>query len=239
MFHPVILTPKKLTIDTKYYLLQLNHDTLTKEMEFESADFFFVTKGFKSKKYGDIPGKILSYEELQKKVNQLREVNGEITDVCPIQYRLKTDYDLHSFSVYGHFILNEFLKTALEQSLPGQMQFRSAQLLNIKMEEGAYQAKGHIHFHPSIESRVNALASADDLYYFSKKERLENNDALIQISGENGDPFLKKQIELNVIFPELFKKKFMDGKLKIRRITCLMLMIFTLITNLRPIPGNL
>ena len=158
IFHAVTLIPKKLATVTKYFILQLENDTLTKDLDFSSQEYFFNSTTHNSRNYGIIESKISDYKELEKVAENLEEKYETWSmnlKIFPNEFKLLTDFDMYSYSVHGRFIINQYLKDALEKSFPKQMSFKSAQLLNIKIDQKKYDDKATIYADTEETSRLD------------------------------------------------------------------------------------
>jgi hypothetical protein len=217
IFHPVKLIHRKLSSETKYFILQIEEDTLTKDLDYLSQRYYFNMITYNEREHGVIENKILKFQEFVKtrtEINKKLDSIGLNVKIYPDEYRLLSDYDLYSYSVHGNFIVNQFLKDTLEMNFPNQMSFRSAQLLKIKIDPKLYNEKKKQTIITAI-SKVNYKESEEDKYYYAKMKRLESFDKPIDAKpGE--DSFTKKEMELNVIFPASFKNKIQAKNLKIK-----------------------
>jgi hypothetical protein len=128
---------------------------------------------------------------------------------------------LYSFSVHGKIIVNQYLKDALEKNFPNQISFKSAQLLNIHIDQSKYDYKKNLSINTKLSSRLTYKESEEDKFYFAKVERLEKSDTAFDVSQTQNDKFSKKEVELNVLFPQVFKNNYLNKKLKIRGYTLL------------------
>lgn len=223
IFHEVILKPKRITTTTKFYILQIDFDTLNKDLFFEERIFLFRYDGFQSKGYGIVAEKITNHNEMmeiKEKLKKLYSPRGYGVTITPDIYLMKTDFDIFSYSVHGSIIINKYLKDTLEKYFPNQIRFRSAQLLNIKIDQVKYDLKANLTINIK-QSSTNYKTSEEDKYYFNKVERLENNDNPIDKNNLENDKFISKEIELNVVFPNIFKKNYTSKKIKIKGYTLL------------------
>ena len=223
-YHEINLVPKKLKTNTKFYILQLAFDTLNKDLDYENNSFSYSYKDFKNKGSGIVEDKIKSYSELMEvkdKLKKLYSPNGYGVNINPSFYKLKTDYDLHTYSVHGKIIVNQYLKDALEKNFPNQISFKSAQLLNINIDQSKYENKKNLFINTKLSSRLAYKESEEDKFYFAKVERLEKSDTTFDVSQTQDDKFSKKEIELNVLFPQVFKNNYLNKKLKITGYTLL------------------
>jgi hypothetical protein len=217
-YHEINLVPKKLKTNTKFYILQLAFDTLNKDLDYENNSFSYSYKDFNNKGSGIVEDKIKSYSELMEvkdKLKKLYSPNGYGVNINPSFYKLKTDYDLYTYSVHGKIIVNQYLKDALEKNFPNQISFKSAQLLYINIDQSKYENKKNLLINTKLSSRLAYKESEEDKFYFAKVERLEKSDTTFDISQTQDDKFSKKEIELNVLFPQVFKNNYLNKKLKI------------------------
>lgn len=218
LFHEIDLVPKKIKTDTKFYVLQLAHDTLNKDLIYENNSFYFSLY-----KYIDEKGAFGVVEEEIKNAsdrNAARERIAKLYDrrnalIQPDTYRLNSDFDLYSYS-HSDIIINQYLKEALEKNFPGQILFRSAQLLNIKIDQTKYDDKKNRETATEPSSRLLYNESEDYKFFFAKRNRLENFDPPVTILEDKADKFTKKESALNVLFTSTFKENFLNKKIKVR-----------------------
>ncbi|MBD8488160.1 SMI1/KNR4 family protein [Echinicola sp. CAU 1574] len=221
----VKLKPKKINTRDKFYLLQINHDTLTKELDFEKVHFSYrLKKGIIASQasyseWKNIETPITSYADLQEFLNNLnKELKNkgmrESIEFRPSEFILNTKYDLYSYSVHNKFIVSEFLKNELEKHLPSQISFHSAQLLSIKIEQEQYDlmSKREIDLIDKV-TRIKYTNASEDLFYYDKMQRLEEADSELPENSFKGDEFTNKEKELNVVLPEKFKRLFRKGNI--------------------------
>jgi hypothetical protein len=228
LYHEVNLVPKKLKTNTKFYILQIEFDTLNKHLVFEGNSFHYSFKEFTIRGGGKVEDSINNEDEkvlVKQKFEKIFENNEERiwhgVKIAPEQYILNSDYDLYSYSVYGNIIINQFLKDALEKNFPNQILFQSAQLLKIKIDDTKYEGKKNMTINTKLSSRLTYKESENDKFYFSKVERLEKSETSLDKSLTQDDKFSKKEIELNVLFPIIFKNNYINKKLKIQGYTLL------------------
>lgn len=217
LFHEINLAPKKLKTATKFFVLQLAPDTLNRDLVYENNSFYFSLY-----KYADEKGAFgLVEEEIKNEAdrNAARERIAKLYDrrnalIQPEQFRLHSDLDLYTYS-HRDIIINQYLKDDMEQNFPGQIQFSSAQLLYIKIDQEQYDKKKKTASKVTAGSRLSYYESEEDKFFFAKRNRLEAFDPPIEITNQT-DKFTKKEATLNVLFPEAFKENFLNKKIKIR-----------------------
>lgn len=122
---------------------------------------------------------------------------------------------MYTCSSHGKIIVNQMLKDALEKELPGQIFFRSAQLLNINIQQEEYDRRRMQGVEINLSNRLSFEVPHEVKYYYSKAVRLENNDIPLTSGSLMPGRFLTKELELNVMFPESFKLKFENEKIKL------------------------
>jgi len=224
LYHEVNLIPKKLKTNTKFYILQVDFDTLNKDLVYENNSFHYSFKDFNNKGHGIVNEQIGNHTDLMNTKEKLGKIYSPIgygVTIKPSKFALFTDYDLYSYSVHGKIIVNQFLKDALEKNFPNQIRFKSAQLLNIKIDHTKYEYKKNLIINTKLSSRLIYKESEEDKYYFAKVERLEKSDTSFDISLTQNDKFSKKEIELNVLLPETFKNNYLNKRLKVQGYTLL------------------
>lgn len=218
-YHPVILKPKKITTATQFFILQVEHDILNKDLEYGNNRFHYSFRDFDSWGRGPVTQDINNYDDLLKVTSDLKNIyspNGYGVKVRPEVFVLKSDYDLYSYSVHGNLIVNQYLKDALEKAFPGQILFKSAQLLNIRMDQDKYDAKASLSINTKRSSKTSFNQSDDDKYYFGKMERLEKEEFRLKKEMTREDKFSKKELELNVLFPDIFKENYLGKRIRVR-----------------------
>jgi len=224
LFHEISLIPKKLKTNTKFYILQLAFDTLQKDLVYESNSFHYSFKDFNKRGHGIVEDNIGDYSDLMNVEEKLKKIYSPIGysfTIIPDQFKLSTDYDVYSYSVHREIIVNQFLKETLEKNFPNQIHFKSAQLLNIKIDQLKYEDKKNLIVNTKLLSRLTYKESEEDKFYFTKVDRLEKSDTPLAASALQNDKFSKKEIELNVLFPETFKNSYLNKRLKIPGYTLL------------------
>lgn len=224
IYHEVNLVSEKFKTSTKFYILQLAFDTLNKNLDYEINSFIYSYKDFNNRGNGIVEDKIRSHSELMEvedKLKKLHSPNGYGVNIKPDSYKLKTDYDLYSYSVHGKIIVNQYLKDALEKNFPNQISFKSAQLLNIKIDQTEYKNKKNLSINKKLSSRLTYKESEEDKFYYAKVERLEKSGIAFEVSQTQDNKFSKKEIELSVQFPQVFKNNYLNKRLKFRGYTLL------------------
>jgi hypothetical protein len=219
IYHEVRLMPKKITTSTKFYILQFESDTLSKDLDYTNHEFHFSYKDFENRGHGKVTEAIKDYNDLMRVKDELGAKYSPIgygVGITPDAYRITSDLDLYSYSIYGYIIVNQYLKNALEKNFPGQMAFKSAQLLNIKIEQRVYDDKVKQQINMKLSSKMNYNQSEEDKFYYAKAERLEREDPELDASSLENDKFLKKEMELKVIFPKIFKNNYLNKAIRIK-----------------------
>jgi hypothetical protein len=224
LYHEVTLNTKKLTTSTRYYILQIAFDTLNKDLVYENAIFNYYSKGYAGREHGQIANPISNHKDLLNAritlAQSIKKVGNDLS-ITPEKYLLQTDYDLYTFSIFNKIIVNQYIKDALENSFPNQINFISAQLLNIYIDQSVYDNKKSLTINTNFSSKLTYQRSKEDLFYYAKAERLKLSDEAFEASMTQGDKFSKKEIALKVLFPETFKDNYVSKKLKIKGFTLL------------------
>jgi len=218
LYHEVNLIPKKLKTDTRFYILQVDFDTLNKDLVYENNSFHYSFKDFDSRGHGFVEEQIGNHTDLMNATEKLGKIHSPIgygVTIKPSKYLVRNDYDLYSFSVHGKIIVNQYLKDALEKNFPEQICFKSAQLLNISIDQIKYENKKNLSVNTKLSSKLTYKESEEDKFYFAKVERLDKLDTAFDVSETQGDKFSKKEVELNILFPQLFKNNYLNKRLKI------------------------
>lgn len=214
-FHSTNFQPKHISTETKYFIFQLDFDQLTKDLDF-NQEFYLIEEINGLKEISEIKQKFSSSEEIYNFINKKREENKEkystyFVNVMPEKYNIKSDYDIFSFSVHRHFIVNEYLKDTLEKYLPNQMVFKSAQNLNIEIPQIKYEEKASREFQFNLNP-VKYDLSEEMKFYISKQKRIKKEKKKIDESLLPKDEFFDIQKKLNIILPEKFKNLYRNNK---------------------------
>lgn len=218
LYYEVSLISKKLKTNTRFYILQLAFDTLNKDLVYENNTFHYSFKNVDNRRQRLVEEQIANYTDLmnvKEKLGKIHSPIGYALTIKPSKYILSTDYDLYSFSVHGKVIVSQYLKDALVKNFPNQLSFKSAQLLNIKINQSEYENKKNLSINTKLSSKLTYTEAEEDKFYFAKVERLEKSDTLLDVSQTQDDKFSKKEIELNVLFPKVFKNNYLNKKIEI------------------------
>ena len=222
-FHEIILKPKKITTTTKFYILQIDCDTLNKDLDYNERTFLYKYDDFQDKGYGTVEEKITNHDELiftKDTLTKKYSPRGYGIKITPDIYKLNTDFDLYSYSVHGVIIINKYLKDTLEKYFPNQINFKSAQLMNIKIDQEKYDSKAYLSINVK-QSSTNYKTSDEDNFFYAKVDRLESNDNPIDKELLENDNFMSKAVELNIVFPKIFKNNYLTKNIKIQGYTVL------------------
>lgn len=214
-FHPVEIHPKKIKTRTKFFILQLDYDTVNKSLDFEKVKFSYRIKSFKQVgPLMPISVPVTSYEGLMQVKDEIAKNLKDVStfvEIFPDQFILKDDYDIYSHK--GDILVNEYVKQKLEELFPMQMMFQSAQGLRIKINQEVYDYKRKEYATMKVNTnQVYYSQSATDKFYYDKAERLEKEDNVFSSELVGDDEFNSKAKELKVIFPEGFKKFYRKNK---------------------------
>lgn len=199
---------KKVKSNAKYFVLQFDLDTIYHHIDFKQTDFKFRKKTFGSRTgWRSVSHKIASQKELAEQYKTLRSSTDRIStfvEILPNRFALKSNYDLYTLG--DRIIVNEFVKQALESNFPNQINFRSAQLLNITTESNdEYEKK---------RSRTTAFSKKVEVFsvpqieqhYIAKRDRLEQASLKVNSSLIPDDEFATIQKKLDVIIPDKIKR---------------------------------
>lgn len=216
-FTSVKINPKRLNTHNQFYLLQLNNDTLTKDIDYSTVQFRYrLKKGLINSnsiysEWKNVEDRIHNYQELNEVAKKLRkkaklELDSSI-EIEPSSCELTSDYDLYSYTIHGKFIVTDQLKQVLDKLLPKQMRFRSAQLLNISMDSGQYSLKDQVDmkYHELIKP-IKYTNVSEDQFFFEKKNRLEYSEIVIDKKEYKDDEFKEVEQKLSILFPDKFKR---------------------------------
>ncbi len=144
-FIPVKITPKKIKTDLRFFILQVEHDSLLKQADFSELAFQKLTK---KKWLGDYEssqlkkGEIKNYESIDESIKELKSKGITYSKFVPKAYLVDTDEDI--FTIDQDIIVNEFVKKAIEDNLPNQALFESVQLLNIRVPQENYDSNEYV-----------------------------------------------------------------------------------------------
>jgi hypothetical protein len=212
-FIPVKIQPKKIKTDLIYYILQIEYDSFLKRADFHKLQFQKLTKNdwfgeFKKELLST--GEIRDYDSIASYTEDLKAQDVKYSKLVPINYISNTDRDI--FTIEGDVIVNEYVKKAIEDSLPNQVQFDSVQLLNISIPQPEYDSK-------SFERRntatvIDSEPSLDEelVFYYQKAKRIVQEEK--EIGGFiNNDEFLDIQQKFNVLIPESFKQRYRNNEI--------------------------
>jgi hypothetical protein len=221
-FTPVILKPKKINTRNNFYLFQINHDTMSKDIDFSKISFSYRVKNgyFDSlATYGnwiDIEVPINCYQDLSDYTEKIRKkaFNEDVSnsiECLPSKFILKSDYDIYSFTVLNHFVITEHLKEALENHLPNSVEMHSAELLKIEQQQDLYDLMSNRKFDFTNINALKFTSATEDLFYFDKMKRLVKSLEQIPVANLKNDEFTATEKELKLIIPDKFKKLYRKG----------------------------
>jgi hypothetical protein len=207
-FIPVQIQPKKIKTDLSYYILQIEYDSFLKGANFSQLQFQKLTK---SDWFGEFEKELLSkgeirdYDSIESYTEDLKAQDVKYSKLVPTNYISDTDKDI--FTIEGDIIVNEYVKKAIESSLPDQVQFDSAQLLNISISQSKYDSKSTQRI--TIDPFKDSDSSMDEelLFYYQKAKRIEQEDKEIELFIED-DEFIGIQQKFNLFIPESFKHRY-------------------------------
>jgi hypothetical protein len=213
-FIPVTIKPKKIKTDLNFYFLQIEYDSLLKECDFSELQFTRLAKKdyfsqFHRKTYNK--GEIESYESLPELIEKSNSEGNQLTNFVPDEYSTTADIDI--FTIDRDIIVNEFVKEAIEKVLPNQVDFKSVQLLDIRIPQEIYDNKADKTEEKSISIKEsNTKLSEELVFYYEKKKRLEHEEYEPDLSIPD-DEFYTIQKKLNIIIPDSFKSKYRNNQL--------------------------
>ncbi|MEL7422380.1 MAG: hypothetical protein AAFN81_05285 [Bacteroidota bacterium] len=213
-FIPVKLTPKRISTDLQYWILQLEYDSLLKQANFQNIQFQRVVqaKVVGSKEKTTLAeGEITAYEQLEQLAQEGRAAGIFATRFTPLAYPINTDDDI--FTLQSDIVVNEFVKQAIEAALPKQVLFESAQLQRIRIPQDKYESKRNILHRdiPAIKDAASELAE-DYKFFAAKAQRLEESEEAF-VDRIEIDEFWQVQKDFNVIIPSAFKERYRDRAL--------------------------
>ncbi|MBK6952006.1 MAG: hypothetical protein IPH24_08140 [Crocinitomicaceae bacterium] len=214
--HEVNLNHKKIKTSTRFFILELPSESLFDSLDYPKMKFNFRTvSGFSLLRQKSGAAKKL--QEPLKSKEDLKRVKKELTiklacdnktriELWPDNYKIKDDLDLYTFQYTNQIIINQFVKDVLEFYFPNTFEFTSAQLLNLKIEQSAYDLKAIKYSH--IEVQLNPLTikiGEEEQFYRDKMNRLKSAKIEIPEALFGDDDFSKIEKKLSVLFPDVFK----------------------------------
>ena len=207
-FIPVKITPKKIKTDLRFFILQVEHDSLLKQADFSELAF---KKLEKEKWLGEYTttqlkkGEIKDYPSIDKSIKELKSKGISYSKFVPKEYIVDTDEDI--FTIDRDIIVNEFVKKAMEDHLLNQVLFESVQHLNIRIPQENYDSNEYVVRENMSIQDLGIEISEEFTFYSKKMDRLRTED--LPFSNEvPQDEFSEIQVKLNVIIPEAFKQKY-------------------------------
>jgi hypothetical protein len=225
-FHPVEIQPKKIKTRTKFYIFQLEYDTIKKDLDYQQVKLSYRTERFGNvSAFIPITNSITSYNELLEIKKQIKKTINDVSsfvEIHPDQYLINGNYDIFSYD--RDIIVTEFVKQKLEEFFPNQMRFRSAQSLKIKINQDLYEAKRKNYSELVVHTnRLFYSQSPKEKFFYDKLERLEKVDTPIPLDLIEKDEFSNKEIELKIVlskkFKELYRKNQKVGEYTMLSIT--------------------
>lgn len=198
---------KKVKPNADYFVLQFDLDTIYNDLDFKETDFKFRKKSFASRTgWRSVSQQIASHKELAEQYKALRSNTDGIStfvEILPARFALKSNYDLYTLG--NRIIVNEFIKEALDENFPNQINLRSAQLLNITAESNEYETKRSRTTTFSKKVEVFSVPQIEQ-HYIGKRDRLEQASLKIDPSLIQDDEFAAIQNQLDVIIPDKMKR---------------------------------
>jgi hypothetical protein len=218
VFHETEFAPGRIITKTKFYLFHMTRDMLTKDLDYSKVEFKYSVGGRQSKSlipdhYKKVKETVVDYDSLNRIHEKLRKANEESVQIIPSTRYLTSDYDVYSYSFHD-IVVTDKVRKDMEALFPGQVQFKSAQKLNIKMDSSKYEAKLN-QPQPSIEIRpLDVVISDEDQFFISKMERLKKEGRnFILPPLEIKDEFSEVEEDLKVRFPKEFKEFYKTARL--------------------------
>lgn len=217
-FYPVTLKPKNLATTTPFFVMVAEEDLLRKALRYDKVTFFCAA---------DI---LAGNHPLRRRVPLAEQPTG-LDDIWPIERALRDAArgqarsfagihpDRHLLSATWdvmtqwddgsrRWVVNEFVKRAIEQVCDGHVDFRSLQALNIEIDPAAYAAKAAAYGARSYApAELHVVRSARARAALAKRDRLLASDPpLARPADEPRDGFADVEDTLNVRFPARFKR---------------------------------
>ena len=123
-------------------------------------------------------GEIRDYDSIESYTEDLKAQGVKYSKLVPTNYICDTDMDI--FTIEGDIIVNEYVKKAIESSLPNQVQFDSVQLLNISISQSKYDSKSSQRI--TIERLKDSDSSMDEELVFYYQKAKESNKKIRKLS---------------------------------------------------------
>ena len=221
-FTPVILKPKKINTRNKFYLFQINHDTISKDIDFSKVSFSYrIKNGYIDSlatygKWIDIKVPIKCYQDLAEYTEKIRkkafkeDVSNSV-ECLPSKFVLKSNYDIYSYTVHNRFIITEYLKEAIESHLPNSVEIHSAELLKIEQKQDLYDLMSNRKLDFTNINTLKYTSATEDLFYFDKIKRLNKSEEKALDEFQKNDEFTAIEKELKLIIPVKFKRLYRKG----------------------------
>lgn len=212
-YTPVSLDHNKLTTQTDFFLLQLKKNTLLEYLDWEQSDFFFTytTRPRSDEGQMVVESKLTSIDDLNNEKERIKErYNARTVEIHPsVIYQLE-HFDMATYyhpKVLGKVILvPDYIKTAFEKYFPDQVDFFSADKLDVQVDAKAYlERKMEVERLQFTPGKLTFEVEEEFLFYANKMNRLMKDGGDFPISSYESDEFSEKEKELKKIFPESFK----------------------------------
>lgn len=207
-FHPTIIKHDKLKTNLPFYLLEMEHDSIYQLLDLSRCNFFY--------QYSlDSFGILSEPMKVEKKIDSLEELpkaipieNAARIEIYAKPYLLKDDYDI--FTIKSSIIVNEFVKKQLEDKLPNQISFESAELHKIIINQNDYDNKRLLKFDIAIQN-LSIASSPEMAYYELKMQRLKNTKATVFPTSNYNDELAEFENKNGIHFPENFRELYSNG----------------------------
>lgn len=207
-FHKANISHDRLETDTKFFILEMEYDSVYQLMDFSELSFYYKYRKMFLGPYSEP-------EKVKKKITKYSEIEASITiddakyiEVFPDMYKLSQDCDV--FCIKSEIIVNEFVKQKLEELLPNQMEFRPADSYNIRTNQADYNKKKarKINVKP-----LKVVLSAELMFFKQKMDRLKLLDRARFPLTKKEDELAVAENKFNVQFSEAFRESYYEGKL--------------------------
>lgn len=207
-FHKTIIKHDKLKPNFEYFILEMETDSVYQLMDFDKTTFLY--------RYStDWCGSLSVPQKVDKKPNKYEDIaksvsieNARRLEIYPDSYCLKKDCDI--FTIKSDFIVNEFVKEKLEKELPNQIEFESAELIKVRMNQEDYDKKKG----KEIEVKTNKVkveVSPETLFFEKKIERLKNTSDIVFPKSSHKDKLTDFENSNSVIFSDNFRTLYRNG----------------------------
>ncbi len=209
---PIVLNDKKLVSNLKYYVLQMERDSLLQTLDFKNLQFKIKTKQkYFTEVYSEELleiGSVRSYAELLELQKQKKTDGIEDRAISPTEYYSNNTYDI--FTIDYAIVVSQRVKDAIEKYLPNQVLFKSMQRMHIKQTKQV-EADNRESLGITLKKH-NITKKKDYQFYQEKVARLSTQINIDGLPSLKDDEFSVIQKKLLVVIPDKFKSFYRKNK---------------------------